>query len=132
MSRIKFTPEITSPNTIPRYASIFFPSTEGVVVIIMILSSQNKNFFEISTVSIAYPQGKSKDVLTPPAVFPAFPYTGQDILQHQHGVQLIVAVFCLQVVQKRRDFPGIGGCIYLRLVPGKDGVFLAPGLGPVN
>ena len=43
-SFIKLTPEITSPNTIPLYSRIALPSTDGVVVMIMVKSSRFCHF----------------------------------------------------------------------------------------
>ena len=60
------------------------------------------------------------------------PNRRQNILEHQEGIQLTIAILAPQLLQKALQALGIGRGVHLTLIPCQNGILLAPGLGPVH
>ena len=56
----------------------------------------------------------------------------QNILEHQAGVHVAVAIFPLQPVQQFAERPGIIADFHALLIGGQDRVALPPYLGPIH
>ena len=57
---------------------------------------------------------------------------GQNILENQHGVQVIVAIAFFQTVQQCSDWSGIIVNCHDPLAGGENGILFAPDPGPVD
>lgn len=62
----------------------------------------------------------------------AVPDSTQDIFQHKKGIQITVAICLLQILIKAVELSVVVCGVYFLLVSGKDGIFSAPCLGPVD